>query len=119
MYVRPYPGSGAVVQVTSNGSDQPRWSRDGAELFFYHGGQFMKAQVKTTPELSASRPTVVFESNFRHRFDEPGYPSYDVSPDGRRFLMVKPSDVAAAPARLNVVVNWFEELKRRTQPAPR
>ena len=73
----------------------------------------MKAQVKTRPELSASRPTVVFESNFRHRFDEPGYPSYDISPEGRRFLMINPRTSDAVPARLNVVLNWMEELKQR------
>jgi hypothetical protein len=38
-----------------------------------------------------------------------------VSPDGQRFLMVKPSKAseAAAPTQINVVLNWFEELKRR------
>jgi hypothetical protein len=41
-------------------------------------------------------------------------PNYDVSPDGQRFLMLKPSEQAqAAPTQINVVLNWFEELKRR------
>ena len=113
VYVRPYPGPGAVAQITSIGADQPRWGRDGTELFVYHGEEFMRAQIRTAPAFSASRPTLLFTSNFGHRFDEPGYPSYDVSPDGRRFLMLKVGSPGSAPARLTVVLNWFEELRRR------
>jgi hypothetical protein len=40
-------------------------------------------------------------------------PNYDVSPDGKRFLMLKPSESAEAATQINVVLNWFEELKRR------
>ena len=44
-------------------------------------------------------------------------PNYDVSPDGQRFLMLKPTEQAqAAPTQINVVLNWFEELKRRVPP---
>jgi hypothetical protein len=42
------------------------------------------------------------------------FANYDVSRDGQRFLMLKPSEQAqAAPTQINVVLNWFEELKRR------
>jgi hypothetical protein len=42
------------------------------------------------------------------------FPNYDVSPDGQRFLMLKPVEQAeAAPTRINVVLNWFEELKQK------
>jgi len=45
-------------------------------------------------------------------------PNYDVSRDGQRFLMLKPSEQeASAPTQINVVLNWFEELKRRVPPA--
>jgi len=41
-------------------------------------------------------------------------PNYDVSPDGQRFLMLKPTEQAqAAPTQINVVLNWFEELKQK------
>jgi hypothetical protein len=42
-----------------------------------------------------------------------GHINYDVAPDGQHFLMVQGSEQEAAPTRLNVIVNWFEELKRR------
>ena len=72
----------------------------------------MRVQVTTTPEFSASRPVVMFESHFQ-KVDEPSYPSYDISLDGRRILMIKPSRAAAASSRVNVVLNWSEELKQR------
>jgi hypothetical protein len=42
------------------------------------------------------------------------FPNYDVSPDGQRFLMLKPTEQAqAAQTQINVVLNWFEELKQK------
>ena len=42
------------------------------------------------------------------------FPNYDVSLDGQRFLMLKPVEQAqAAPTQINVVLNWFEELKQK------
>ena len=40
-------------------------------------------------------------------------PNFDVTPDGQRFLMIKAAESESAPAQINVVLNWFEELKRR------
>ena len=113
VYVRPYPGAGALVQVSSNGGDQPRWSRHGTELFFYHGAQFMHVEVRTTPEFSASRPAVIFNSVAGEKEEEPSFPRYDVSADGRRFLMVTTNTSDTRATRLNIVLNWFEELRRR------
>jgi hypothetical protein len=63
-------------------------------------------------ELSAGKPKVLFEGPY-----EPvpaRLPNFDVSPDGQRFLMLKPADTGeSGPTQINVVVNWFEELKRR------
>jgi hypothetical protein len=45
-------------------------------------------------------------------------PNYDVSADGQRFLMLKPAEASeTAPTQINVVLNWFEELKRRVPQA--
>jgi serine/threonine-protein kinase len=115
VYVRPYPGPGTSLQISSGGGDQPRWSRDGKELFFYAGITFMHAQVTTAQDAASSKPARMFDGAYRTRVDEPGYPSYDVSLDGRRFLMLRASAADSAPTRLNVVLNWFEELKRRTK----
>jgi hypothetical protein len=47
----------------------------------------------------------------------PGIPNYDVSPDGTRFLMLKPSEETGEERSLNIIVNWFEELERRVPVA--
>jgi hypothetical protein len=114
VYVRPYPGPGGAAQVTFDGGDQPRWGRDGLELFFYHDYEFMRARITVAPELAASKPELLFKAVYGYRRDEPGYPTYDVSLDGRRLLMIKSTNPAAGSASLVVVTNWADGLKRRT-----
>jgi len=73
----------------------------------------MAVQVTTQPGFSAGKPTVLFEKEYaKSEFPATGT-AYDVSPDARRFLMVKETDQNTAAAQVNVVLNWFEELKRR------
>jgi len=66
----------------------------------------------TQPSFAVGNRRLVFEGQYQL---PPGaFPRYDVSPDGQRFLMLKPIEQAQAPpTRINVVLNWFEELKRR------
>jgi hypothetical protein len=68
--------------------------------------------IFTQPSFSAGKPRMLFEGQY-----EPTpatFPNYDVSPDGQRFLMLKPVEQAqAAPTQINVVLNWFEELKQK------
>ncbi len=71
----------------------------------------MAAVVETKPTFAAARPKPLFEGHY-----ETGIFSfqanYDVSPDGQRFLMIKPSEQESAATQLNVVLNWSEELRR-------
>jgi hypothetical protein len=55
----------------------------------------------------------MFEGDFMSGSITPGIPSYDVAPDGQRFLVVTSSADVGSPQRLDVVINWAEELKRR------
>jgi hypothetical protein len=64
--------------------------------------------------LSASKPRRLFERPYELSSDL--WPDYDVSPDGQRFLMVKLVDESEVPAQINVVLNWFDELKRLVPP---
>ena len=69
----------------------------------------MVIDVSTSPALTLSQPRVLFEQ--RYAFGSAStIPNYDVSPDGQRFVMVKDD---SASGRLNIVLNWFEELKAR------
>ncbi len=74
--------------------------------------RFARKPAPTFSSFSAGKPPVLFQGQY-----EPSpatSPNYDVSPDGQRFLMLKTSEQGqAAPTQINVVLNWFEELKRR------
>jgi hypothetical protein len=66
--------------------------------------------VVTTPVVSAGKPRRLFEK--RYQRSQAFWPKYDVTADGKRLLMIKRAE-QTAPTRINVVLNWFEELKQR------
>ena len=112
IYVQPYPGPGGKWQISTEGGTEPVWNPNGRELFYRNGDKMMAVDIATQPSFSAGKPRVLFEGPYAVA---PGAaPYYDVSPDGQRFLMLKPSESAqAAPTQINVVLNWFEELKQK------
>ena len=71
----------------------------------------MAVSVTAEPSFSAGAPRLLFERKYE-RSPVPAA-NYDVSPDGQRFLMVKEGGSEPPPSQINVVINWFEELKRR------
>jgi hypothetical protein len=71
----------------------------------------MAVDIATQSGFAAGKPRMLFEG--RYQLSPVQTDDYDVSPDGQRFLMLKPSEQAGAPTQINVVLNWFEELKRR------
>ena len=71
----------------------------------------MEVDVTMQPTFSAGKPRMLFEGPY---LPTAGLsPNYDVSADGQRFLMVKSSEQEQTPTQINVVLNWFEELKRK------
>jgi Tol biopolymer transport system component len=112
IYVQPYPGPGGKWQISTEGGMDTVWNPNGRELFYRSGDKMMAVDITTQPSFSAGKPRMLFEG----RYAPGGVPvaNYAVSPDGQRFLMLKPSEQApTAPTQINVVLNWFEELKRR------
>jgi Tol biopolymer transport system component len=106
IYVVPYPGPGPKEHVSNEGGTEPRWARSGHELFYRNGDKMMAVDVQTTPAFRVGAPRLLFELHYGA--------GYDVSPDGKRFLMLKPPAAQnVGPAQLHIVVNWFEELRRR------
>jgi hypothetical protein len=70
----------------------------------------MVVDIALQPTLTAGKPRVLFEGQFL--LSPATTPNYDVSHDGQRFLMVKGAGAGeTAPAQINVVFNWLEELK--------
>jgi Tol biopolymer transport system component len=115
IYVQPFPGPGEKRQVSTDGGTEPFWGRNGRELFYRNGIKMMAVDVTTQPTLTFGNPRLLFErvsqtSNYRAH--------YDVTADGQRFLMTKQYQAGTEWTQINVVLNWFEELKRRV-PAGR
>jgi hypothetical protein len=71
----------------------------------------MTVDVEMKPTFRPGRPRMLFEGRFLDNA------RYDVSPDSQRFLMIKPDPAESGPAHVNVVLNWFEEVKRRVPGA--
>jgi eukaryotic-like serine/threonine-protein kinase len=115
VYVQPYPGPGGKWQISTEGGTEPVWNRNGRELFYRSGENKMTAVgITTQPSFSVGKPQLLFEGPYV--LGGGAFPDYDVSPDGQRFLMLKGGEQEAAPTQINVVLNWFEELKRRAPP---
>jgi serine/threonine-protein kinase len=114
IYVRRYPELDSRSQISTDGGTRPMWARSGRELFYMKGdGTMMAVPVQQTEAggFSAGTPAMLFGGQY---FTILAGRTYDVSPDGSRFLMVRnaaPSTGASAP-QLVVVLNWQEELKR-------
>jgi len=108
VYVQAFPGPGSRAQVSSRGGTEPRWSPAGDELFYRAGDRMMAVSIRTTPTLVVETPRVLFEGRFARMGW--GQANYDVTRDGKRFLMVQGLD-EALPTSFKVIANWFEELK--------
>jgi len=115
VYVRPFPDvNRGRCKVSTNGGDSPLWSPDDRELFYRSGDAAMAVRVDAEPTFEPGKPTVLFRTIFPgvSGVARPDMTYWDISPDGKRFLMLK-ENPAAAPRKINLVVNWFEELKLR------
>jgi len=120
IYVRPFPDiDGGDIQISTAGGIQPLWARNSQELFFLSpAAELMSVEVGRSAKWAAGTPARVLAGHYYHGSGWPANaaaPTYDVSPDGRRFLMIKPlggSEQASGPPSLIVVQNWLEEVKR-------
>jgi len=121
VYVRPFPEvEGGRWQVSTSGGDSPLWSPAGRELYFRNGDQVMAVPIETDPAFSPGTPKTLFQGTYVSSvlwFDDWNQATWDISPDGRRFLMMKETGLAASGVvrsrKITIVLNWFEELKRR------
>jgi serine/threonine-protein kinase len=110
-YMQPYPGPGGKYQLSTEGGTEPVWNPNGKELFYRSADKMMAVDITTQPSISVGKPRTLFKGPY---MPTPAtMPYYDVSPDGKRFLMIKPSEESTALTQIVVVENWFEELKRR------
>ncbi|OFW13813.1 MAG: hypothetical protein A3H29_12820 [Acidobacteria bacterium RIFCSPLOWO2_02_FULL_67_21] len=116
IYVRPYPDvNSGKWQVSAAGGTRPVWSHDGGELFYLvssaTGVSLMRVGVQRGSGWSATTPVTLFEGPYFVPAGSTGV-TYDVSSDGRHFLIGKQESASDAPPQIVVVQHWFEELKK-------
>ncbi len=120
IYVRPFPNVEDNLWIISTaGGLKPLWAQDGRTLFYLEPGtpaRLMAVPVQTDSTFQHQSPQKVLE--WPYDWGNEGR-TYDVSRDGQRFLTVKPgrADEDAPRPQINIVLNWFEELKERV-PVP-
>jgi hypothetical protein len=115
IYVRPFPNYGAGLwQVSTNGGTKPVWARNGQELFFLDANDAMTVvSVQTASSFSAGAPTRLFGGTY---YAASAGRTYDISPDGKKFLMIKSANAggsAGTPATMVVVLNWLRDAQTR------
>ena len=123
VYVRPFPNAdGGRWLVSSGGGTRPVWARSGSELFYLVGSspqpiRLMRVAVQAGSTFSPGQPQQLFEGRYYAEANVAARGrTYDVSPDGKRFLMIKEESRLSqtpTPSSLVIVLNWFEELKPR------
>ncbi len=105
VYVQSYPSGANRMPVSTGGGFLPKWSRDGRELFYLTGDGAAAVAIRSDGSLGA--PRMLFDrANFFFPTFEPA--NYDVSLDGKRFLMIR-RDEGSVPRQLNVILNWSSE----------
>jgi len=111
VYVRPFPDTRAGKwKVSVDGGARPIWRADGKELFYRNREAMMAVEVERQPTFRAGTPVLLFLGP-RYYFRSARH--YDVTQDGRRFLMIRDEADGVRdqiPRELTVVVNWFDEL---------
>ena len=107
--MRPFPNvEDGQWPISKDGGTRPLWAPDGRELFYLApGARLMAVGVESEPSFAPGNAEEVFGGYYAGAAAR----TYDISPDGERFLMIKESDQTSSTEFI-FVQNWFEELKR-------
>ncbi|MEZ5427788.1 MAG: protein kinase [Pyrinomonadaceae bacterium] len=103
VFVQPWGTAGERIPVTKGNGMFPVWTGNNRELIYRRGNKFFAVELQTSPALKVLSEKPLFEGKY--------LTSYDVSPDGERFLMVK-NEHGIFPTQLNVILNWTEEFRQ-------
>ena len=111
VYVQSFPASAGKWQISTDGGYNPKWRRDGKELFYIAAdGKFMGAPFNAGATFEAGVPKALFQTSF---IGSPtgGFNHYAVTADGQRFLLNVPTGEGSA-SPITVVLNWTAGLKK-------
>jgi Tol biopolymer transport system component len=113
IYVQPFP-PGRKIRISTGGGIEPRWRRDGKELFYLApGGRVMAVEVTLEPEFERGPAKELFKAAIRGGGPRAFSFHYDVAPDGKKFLVIaRAQQQAAAPSPITVVLNWQAALAK-------
>jgi Tol biopolymer transport system component len=111
VYVRPFPATASARwQVSTAGGTEPAWGHSGHELFYLNGKlELVAAELRPGPQFSVGAQHALFSAA---SFVRSGMISYAVSPDDRRFLLVREGD-ATQQGDLVLAEHWLQELRGR------
>jgi Tol biopolymer transport system component len=110
IYARPFSGQGGKFQISTNGGAQPRWNKNGREIFYISlDSKMMAAPVKLEPDgqsLETGTPAALFPIHIVGG-PLPGVAKqqYAVSADGQRFLVILAGDEGTTPP-ITLIYNW-------------
>ena len=112
VYVRAFPDAEDELTLVSQGGGRwPVWAPDSDELFYRSPEGMMVVAFETEPRFRVRTTQLLFEETLTYSLSGRGTGrTYDIAPDGQRFLVVKRFDTA--PPQIILVQNWFEELRR-------
>ncbi|MHC4532589.1 MAG: protein kinase domain-containing protein [Planctomycetota bacterium] len=112
IYLKPYPGPEGAIPVTTDGGREPVWDPSEKELYYRDdsGDKLFKVSIITEPTIQVGSPELLFEGRFfasSHLWGR----NYDISPRGDFFVLIEEGETQPA-TQINIVRNWFEELKQ-------
>jgi hypothetical protein len=113
--VQPFPTASVdKTMVSRGGGVAPRWRRDGKELFYISAdSKMMAVEVSTSPVLKVGIPKVLFQAPIWGGGRTQNVTRYDVTADGRKFLINSVAEAGAPPRpAITVVLNWTGLLKK-------
>ena len=110
IYVQSFPSGVGKFQISTTLGNEPRWRRDGKEIYYTGPQGIMAVEVKTSPKFERGVPKPIGSPEFYQQFIYNVPFRYDVTADGKRFLLIAPVAKAAA-APITVVLNWQAALK--------
>ncbi len=116
VWVRAFPGPGEKYPISSGGGRNLVWARDQSELFYLGlepsgKNRMMAVHISPSAAFKFGQPRQLFEGDYE---DAIPLRSYDITPDGQHFIMLRNEPPADQPVtKLTVVLNWFDELRRR------
>ena len=113
VYVRSLDGASTRFPVSTGGGMEPRWAPDGKHVYYRANRMIVSASVETAPEFHVTARDTLFADVYA---TDPFHTNYDVSPDGKHFLMLQPLE---SSQRAVVVLNFAKDVRTRMAAAAR